>query len=139
MEKWISKPWGRYRVVWANESMKIKIIEVAPLGKISLQLHKKRAETWYLLSGNGKFFLKDSSFIVNHELGWHATIGKNTMHRMENVSEAQPLVILEIQEGVCEERDIIRFADVYDRATERRRLFRGKHSDPKTKRSNNKI
>jgi mannose-6-phosphate isomerase-like protein (cupin superfamily) len=128
--RWTKKPWGRYKVIWDDRGMKVKILEVNPGDRMSLQLHRKRAETWYLLQGIGKFFLKDKQVLVKNMVGWHAVIGMNTLHRIHNVGE-EVLTILEIQEGECLETDIERFEDDYGRTK--------KIADTRIKRTNNKV
>ena len=107
-----TRPWGSFEVLVDECGYKVKKIVVNRGGKLSLQLHTKRYEIWHILEGHGEMQIGNSVWIV--ESGERVEIGKLEAHRISNVSE-RPLVILEIQRGVCEEDDIIRIKDEYGR------------------------
>ena len=106
------RPWGSFEVLIDERGYKVKKIVVNKEGKLSLQLHTKRNEYWHILEGHGEIQVGNSVWIV--ESGESIEIDKFEVHRISNVSET-PLVILELQRGVCEEDDIIRIKDDYGR------------------------
>ena len=107
-----TRPWGSFEVLLDERGYKVKKITVNRSGKLSLQLHTKRNEYWHILSGHGEMQLGDNAWIV--QSGDTIEIDKYEAHRISNVSE-KPLVILELQTGVCEEDDIVRIKDEYGR------------------------
>ena len=107
-----TRPWGSFEVLVDERGYKVKKIIVNKAGKLSLQLHTKRNEYWHILSGHGEMQLGNTVWVV--QSGDTVEIEKLEAHRISNVSET-PLVILEIQRGVCEEDDIIRIEDDYGR------------------------
>ena len=107
-----TRPWGSFEVLVDERGYKVKKIIVNKSGKLSLQLHTKRNEYWHILSGHGEMQLGDNVWIV--QSGDTIEIDKYEVHRISNVSE-RPLVILELQRGVCEEDDIVRIKDEYGR------------------------
>ena len=107
-----TRPWGSFEVLPDERGYKVKKIVVNRDGKLSLQLHTKRNEYWHILSGHGEMQLGNTVWVV--QSGDTVEIEKFEVHRISNVSET-PLVILEIQRGICEEDDIIRIKDEYGR------------------------
>ncbi|MBF96991.1 MAG: mannose-1-phosphate guanylyltransferase/mannose-6-phosphate isomerase, partial [Pelagibacterales bacterium] len=109
----ISRPWGLFENIKHEKGYKIKKLLVLPGEKISLQKHKKRSEHWVVISGTAiitkgkkKFKLKpnESTFIKKGEI-----------HRIENNTKKN-LVLVEVQTGdYLEEDDIYRFEDKYNR------------------------
>ena len=85
-----------------------------PKQKLSLQKHKFRSETWYVIKGRAKVTRNNEKFTL--ELGDSIIIEKGEIHSLENV-ENVPLEIIEIQTGnYLGEDDIIRLKDIYGRA-----------------------
>ena len=111
-EKEETRPWGSFEVLIDECGYKVKKIVVNRDGKLSLQLHTKRNEYWHILSGHGEMQLGNTAWVV--QSGDTVEIDKLEVHRISNVSD-RPLVILELQTGVCEEDDIIRIKDDYGR------------------------
>lgn len=107
-----TRPWGSFEVLIDECGYKVKKIVVNRDGKLSLQLHTKRNEYWHILSGHGEMQLGNTVWVV--QSGDTVEIDKLEVHRISNVSD-RPLVILELQRGVCEEDDIIRIKDDYGR------------------------
>lgn len=114
----VEKPWGSYEVIKEWEGCLIKILYVNPGERLSLQLHEKRNEFWYCLYGQGKATV-DFPYPQFYNLfqGNCVEIPPETMHRLENTDEYRILVVLEVQKGVCDEEDIVRFEDEYGRKT----------------------
>ena len=109
----VERPWGNYTVLHQDVGYKVKIIEVNPGSKLSLQLHHKRSEHWVVLSGEAKITRDEEIFVLKPQES--IDIPKEAKHRLENPGTA-PLSIIEIQNGdYLEEDDIVRFDDIYGR------------------------
>ncbi len=113
----VERNWGNYIVLEEGPSYKIKIIEVSPGHRLSLQKHLHRSEHWVVISGVAKVTNGSSEKIIH--VNESTYIPKNIIHRLENPGKI-PLKIIEIQNGeYLEEEDIERFDDDYDRVNER--------------------
>ena len=107
------RPWGYFIFIEEGKNFKVKKVLVEPKQKLSLQLHRKRAEHWTVLSGKAKVIIENKTF----NLGPHQSIDIpiKTKHRLENPN-SKPLEIIEIQSGdYLGEDDIIRIDDKYER------------------------
>ena len=108
----VERNWGNYVVLEEGMNYKIKIIEVAPGHRLSLQKHLHRSEHWVVISGVAKVTNGDSEKIIH--VNESTYIPKNIIHRLENPGKI-PLKIIEIQNGeYLAEEDIERFDDDYD-------------------------
>ena len=107
-----ARPWGSFKNLLDEEGYKVKEIVVDPYRKLSLQLHRHRDEFWHILSGIGEVQVGNKTWIVG--TGDTVEIGKLEVHRIANEGD-EPLVILELQTGDCQERDITRISDDYGR------------------------
>ena len=107
------RPWGLFTVLKQALGFKIKLIEIEPKKRLSLQAHSRRAEHWVVVSGCAKVERgKDTIYIHSNQSIY---IPKGTKHRLENPASV-PLKIVEIQTGdYLEEDDIKRFDDDYSR------------------------
>lgn len=110
----VYRPWGSYTVLEESANFKIKRIVVNPGAKLSMQMHKHRAEHWVVVSGEAT--------ITNNEIEYKLQENQSTYipqthrHRLANQSE-KPLAIIEVQCGeYVGEDDIVRFEDTYGRA-----------------------
>lgn len=106
-------PWGNWRVLDEGKGYKVKMIEVSPGHRLSLQYHHHRCEYWVVASGRARVVYADKTF----ELGCMQSlfIPKETIHRIENPYE-EPLLIVELQQGdSLLEQDIVRLEDDYNR------------------------
>lgn len=109
----IERSWGNYVVLEEGRGYKIKIIEVNPGHRLSLQKHLHRSEHWVVLSGIAKVTNGETEKIIH--INESTYIPKNMVHRLENPGRI-PLKIIEIQNGeYLEEDDIERFEDDYGR------------------------
>lgn len=107
------RPWGRYFVIEENDKYKIKRIEVDPKGRLSYQFHKKRAESWTIIEGQGIVTIDGVEKKVT--AGESIKINREAKHRILNSGETI-LVFIEIQTGIYfGEDDIVRIEDDYDR------------------------
>ncbi|MBU4419362.1 MAG: mannose-1-phosphate guanylyltransferase/mannose-6-phosphate isomerase [Candidatus Omnitrophica bacterium] len=103
------RPWGSFTVLQQGIGFKIKLIELTPKKRFSLQRHKDRAEHWVVVSGLAKITRAGKvSFVRSNESVY---IPKGSKHRLENPLSI-PLKIVEVQTGAyLEEDDIERFED----------------------------
>ena len=106
------RAWGSFDVLLDEEGVKVKKIVVKSGQRLSLQLHSKREEKWFIVEGFGTVQVGSDEFDL--EAGDSITIRKYEVHRVRN-SGLIDLVIIEIQTGDCQEDDIIRLQDDYGR------------------------
>ena len=86
----VIKKWGWYKVLEEGKGFKVKLLYLKPFGKTSLQRHKLRSEIWMFL---------DSQRVK--------TVEKLQWHHLDNPSN-KGLRLIEVQIGICQERDIER-------------------------------
>jgi len=103
------RPWGSFTVLQAGSGFKIKLIEINPGKRLSLQKHHKRAEHWVVVSGTAKVTSGNKTKVVRENESIY--IPKGIKHRLENPGRG-PLKIVEVQTGTyLEEDDIERLDD----------------------------
>lgn len=109
----VYRPWGYYESVDAGERHQVKHLRVYPGEKLSLQLHRHRAEHWIVVKGRANITLDDQEYIRSENQSFYIPIGAK--HRLEN-REGVDLDIIEVQSGAyLGEDDIERFDDKYNR------------------------
>ncbi|PPD55057.1 MAG: mannose-1-phosphate guanylyltransferase/mannose-6-phosphate isomerase [Methylotenera sp.] len=109
----VYRPWGSYTILEESINFKIKRIVVNPGAKLSMQMHKHRAEHWVVVSGVATITNNEIEFTLNENQSTY--ISKTHKHRLENKGN-EPLAIIEVQCGeYVGEDDIIRFDDAYGR------------------------
>lgn len=109
----VNRPWGRYSVLNETERFKTKMVEVLPHRRLSLQLHRKRAEHWIVVGGVAKVTIGNSAYIVKSNQSIYVPCGRK--HRIENIQD-EKLTFIEVQTGrYLGEDDIERFEDDYER------------------------
>ena len=107
-------PWGTAEVLTEGENYKVKRISLSPKARQSYQKHEQRAESWVIVSGQGKITIDDDETRVTP--GGVIMIMIGMKHRIENMSDSEPLVFIETQFGsYIGEDDIIRYDDDYGR------------------------
>ena len=107
------RPWGFYENLADTDNHKVKRITVYPEKRLSLQKHLRRAEHWYIVSGDA--VITRGSEDISLTPGEHIDIDKGQNHRIENVGTID-LVFIEIQTGdYFGEDDIIRIEDDFGR------------------------
>ncbi len=109
----VQRPWGTYEVIAHGEHYQSKRIVVNPGEAFSLQLHHHRSEHWTIVEGEAEITVGDKAdtFRKNESV----YIPLETVHRLENKSNA-PVVLIEVQCGdYLGEDDIVRFSDFYSR------------------------
>ena len=108
-----TRPWGSYYVLSDEPTHKVKRIEVKPNKRLSLQLHKKRTEHWFIVLGQCTVTKGDKEIPL--KAGEHVDIPVETAHRVRNDSN-ELCVFIEVQTGdYFGEDDIIRLEDDYGR------------------------
>ena len=111
--KSINKPWGFYAVISEGERYKVKIIEIDPYKRLSLQRHDFRSEHWVIVKGEAKITNGRSIYYLGSDESIY--IPKGSIHRIENQGSA-PLRVIETQcGGYLEEDDIERLEDDFGR------------------------
>jgi mannose-1-phosphate guanylyltransferase/mannose-6-phosphate isomerase len=110
----VHRPWGSYRSIMAGERFQVKIIVVKPGGRLSLQLHRHRAEHWVVVRGSAQITCGERVFMLYENQSTYIPQGET--HRLENPGRI-PLEMIEVQSGsYLGEDDIVRVEDVYGRS-----------------------
>lgn len=107
------RPWGYFTVLEDAFTYKVKKIVVSPRKRLSLQLHKHRAEQWTVVQGSPVLTCgtERKTFVVGDSL----FIPKEAVHRIENDTD-EDVAIIEVQIGeYLGEDDIVRLEDDYSR------------------------
>ncbi len=108
------RPWGSYVVLDGAPDHKVKRIVVRPGKRLSLQVHRFRAEHWFVVAGSGVATV--GSDIVGLGPGDSLDIAVETAHRIENAGD-EDLVFIEVQTGESfAEDDIVRLDDDFGRS-----------------------
>ena len=110
----VHRPWGSYDSVHGGDGFKVKHITVDPGQRLSLQMHRRRAEHWIVVRGAARVTRGGEVFAVSENESVHIPTG--VRHRLENPGP-EPLDLIEVQIGdYLGEDDIVRFEDAYGRA-----------------------
>ena len=112
--KKVDKPWGWYIVLDEGPDYVIKKIYISPLERFSLQKHMHREEYWHILSGYGLINIDSKKKVVYENESFY--IKKEVIHRLQSGKDG--ITFIEVQRGECDEDDIIRLQDDYNRVTE---------------------
>jgi mannose-1-phosphate guanylyltransferase/mannose-6-phosphate isomerase len=109
----VYRPWGWYDSIESGEHFQVKRLHVKPGAKLSLQMHRKRAEHWVVVSGTAT--VTNAQQTSNLNKGESTYIPLGITHALENKTN-KPLEIIEVQSGAyLGEDDIVRFEDIYGR------------------------
>lgn len=106
------KPWGYYVDIHRADDVVFKQIVVHPGGQLSYQSHEKRNEFWFIKTGVGVFTYRDVD--INTSKGDSFTVFAGNKHMIKNTGD-ENLEIYEMQCGICDENDIVRYSDKYGR------------------------
>ncbi len=107
------RPWGWYETLILGDRFQVKMIQVRPGGKLSLQSHVHRAEHWVVVAGAAKVTVGDNESLLGENQSVYVPLG--AVHRLENPGKV-PLRLIEVQSGpYLGEDDIIRYEDIYAR------------------------
>jgi mannose-1-phosphate guanylyltransferase / mannose-6-phosphate isomerase len=106
-------PWGWHQRMDLGERFKVKRIQVAPGGRLSLQKHFHRAEHWVVVRGTAEVTIDGTVTLLGENEAAYIPVG--AVHRLANPGRI-PLEIVEVQVGAYTgEDDIVRVEDVYGR------------------------
>ena len=109
----VSKPWGSYQVIEKREKYVIKKLIVKPGSKLSLQSHQHRSEHWVIVQGEAEVTIEDDIKVFHSNE--YIFIPFQAKHRLAN-NCSEDLVVIEIWYGdQLDEKDIIRYEDIYNR------------------------
>ena len=109
----IYRPWGYYESILEDIRWQVKIINVKPSEKLSLQMHHHRSEHWIVVKGTAKVEVNNKVEILSENQSTYIPLGSK--HRLSNPGKI-PLILIEVQSGsYVGEDDIIRFEDKYGR------------------------
>jgi mannose-6-phosphate isomerase len=107
------RPWGRFTTYVKNgEGVTVKVIDIDPGQRLSLQYHADRSERWICLQGEAIAEIRGRKRILRP--GQEATVRKGDKHRLG--AGRKGAQVLELAEGAFSEDDIVRLADDYHRA-----------------------
>ena len=116
LDEYYTKPanrdWGYWEVLknYPKLGIKLKQLTVYPNQKTSMQKHFFRGEHWFVAQGKLKLNDVYSERVYSQDKYIH--IPKGHWHQIENPSDDENLVIIEVQYGEkCEESDIERRAE----------------------------
>ena len=111
--KKIYRPWGYYESIIEEERFQVKLINVKPGEKLSLQMHHHRSEHWIVVSGTAQVEIDQKDITLHENQSAYIPIGSK--HRLSNPGKIE-LKLIEVQSGsYLGEDDIERFDDVYGR------------------------
>jgi mannose-6-phosphate isomerase len=103
-----------------RKGFKVKLIEVWPGHRLSLQFHHHRTEHWVVVSGRARVVVGEKVLELAPLESTIIPVG--TLHRLEN-PWSDPLVMVEVQTGdLLSEEDIVRVEDDYARAATPRQV-----------------
>lgn len=109
----IEKPWGMEEVIEINDRYMVKKLTMKKGHRCSLQFHKMKCETIYVLSGQLRIQHGDSQEKLDSKVfhgGETITIRPGIIHRMEAVEDS-----VYLEASTPEMEDVIRLGDDYQR------------------------
>jgi mannose-1-phosphate guanylyltransferase len=110
----VYRPWGHYDSVDCGDRHQIKRLTVKPGAKLSVQMHRHRAEHWVVVRGTARVRKGDATVVLTENQSIYIPVGE--IHALENPGET-PLEVIEVQSGsYLGEDDIVRFEDRYGRS-----------------------
>jgi mannose-6-phosphate isomerase-like protein (cupin superfamily) len=111
--KRVDKPWG-YEIIYAHTDRYVgKILHINPGEALSLQYHRRKDETLYLLDGEYELEVEENGQMVCYSMrpGDSYRVTPNTKHRMTTGESS--CEILEVSTPELE--DVVRLEDRYGR------------------------
>jgi len=116
----VEKPWGR-EIHFAVEDKYVgKILEVKAGHRLSLQYHKRKKETMYVLEGRMRLTLDDETEVVGAHMS--VTLNPGVRHRVEALEDTR---IIEVSTSHLD--DVVRLEDDHGREDKERRPKRTVH------------
>ena len=90
------RPWGRFTVLQQEPGYKVKEVVVDPHGRLTLQYHPGRDETWVIVAGEA-LVLRDGEQL-RLQAGQSITVPRGARHQLTNPGSS-PLRLIEIGFG----------------------------------------
>ena len=112
----IEKPWGKEEVIEINDRYMMKKLTMWKGHRCSLQYHKIKKETIYVLSGQLRIIYGDDKDNLDSKVytaGETITIKPGLIHRMEGAEDA-----VYLEASTPEMDDVVRLSDDYDRQSD---------------------
>lgn len=107
------RPWGTWTSLLRQPSYQMKVIEVRPGARLSLQSHQHRSEHWIVVKGSALVTRDGQEHTVG--MGESIYIPAGAVHRLENCGD-DLLEVVEVQVGeYLREDDIVRYEDDFQR------------------------
>ena len=113
----VPKPWG-YEIIWAHTDQYVgKILHINAGESLSIQYHREKDETVYLLSGRLSYWVKlpgrDELQDMKLQTGESFRIAPGTVHYMQAITDCDVLEASTPHLG-----DVVRLKDKYGRETQ---------------------
>ena len=110
------RPWGSWQSLLSGPGYQIKLLEIKPGHKPSLQSHQQRSEHWIVVAGSAVVTRDDETIEVSTNESIYVPQG--AIHRIENRGD-EMLQVIEVQVGhYLGEDDIVRIEDDWARDSE---------------------
>ena len=107
------RPWGSWTSLLSGPGFQIKLLEITPGSKPSLQRHHHRSEHWIVVAGTA--MVTRGAEAVEVHINESIFIPMGAVHRIENCGLVM-LQVIEVQVGeYLGEDDIVRIEDDWDR------------------------
>jgi len=104
----VPKPWG-YEIIWAHtEKYAGKILHISAGASLSLQYHRIKDESIYVMSGRIRLQLGERRVVLGP--GEAARITPNLVHRIEALEDSD---VFEVSSAELD--DVVRIDDLYGR------------------------
>ena len=108
----IEKPWGHEEVLCEYEGVKIKRLLIKRGMRLSEQYPCRRDETMVCVGGEGYIQLGDTCLHLSAG-SRPVYIDKYCVHRV--CAAKSDFTLIEVQRGICEDEDIVRLSDDFNR------------------------
>lgn len=109
----IEKPWGKEEILEVNDQYMVKRLTMWKDRRCSLQFHKAKKETIYVLTGCLRILsgqLQDQLDLRVYGPGEHVTLFPGLIHRMEAEEDC-----VYLEASTPEMDDVVRLSDDYNR------------------------
>jgi len=106
----VQRPWGSFTNLSSGDGWHLKVIEINPKSRLSLQSHKKRSETWVVIEGDVGTVVDETE--TRHKPGATVHVPAGAKHRLFSEHGGK---LIEISFGEFDEGDIVRHEDDYGR------------------------
>lgn len=104
----VVKPWG-YELIWANTPTYIgKILHVNEGQSLSLQYHKEKDETLFVLTGTVALYVEDEKYLLKEGQGYRILPG--VKHKLVAIETSRV-----IEASTAHMNDVVRLQDDYGR------------------------